>query len=84
MALAEIYTNPGEISATLLKLFTPEEPQMSPEEEAMMQGGMGGPPGMPPGGAPPGGAPQSSPESMQTILSMIEGQGGGVQSVARV
>jgi len=79
MALAEIYTNPGEISATLLKLFTPEEPQMTAEEEAMAQAGMGGPPGM-----PPGGAPQSSPESMQTILSMIEGQGGGVQSVARV
>ncbi|MEN8233789.1 MAG: hypothetical protein ABFR89_02560 [Actinomycetota bacterium] len=78
LALAEILDNPSNTAETLLKLFTPQEPQMSPEEEAMAQmGGMGGAP-------PPGGGMGGGPESVQTILSLMEGQGGGVQTVAQV
>ena len=43
MALVEILQNPGQTTDTLVKLFTPQEPEMSPEEAAMMAGGgMGG------------------------------------------
>jgi len=82
MALAEIYKNPGDISKTLDKLFTPQEPQMSPEEQAMAAG-MGGMGAQMPGG-PGGEMGQTTPESMQTILSLMEGQAGGAQTVARI
>ena len=53
---------------------------MSPEEAAMAQGGLGGPPGM--GG--PGLEANSPPPDVQTILSRLTGGGqaeGGAQTV---
>jgi len=80
VALIEIMQKPGGVSDTLAKLFTPQEPQMSPEEEAMMaQGGMGGP-GGPPGESTEGGPPPA----VQTILAQMESAGGGVQSVGQM
>ena len=77
MALVEILDDPSGAVTTLKKIFTPQEPQMSPEEEAMMaQGGMGG------------GAPQAveggPPPAVQTILAQMESAGGGVQSVGQM
>jgi hypothetical protein len=77
LALAEILKTPAKIDETLTKLFTPEKPDMSPEEQAMIQGAMA----MGPGG--PGGEIAPQPEPVQTILSQIEAQGGGAQTVAR-
>ena len=75
MALVEIMDKPGEAVTTLKKLFTPQDPQMSPEEEAMMaQQGQGGPEGME-GGPPP---------AVQTVLAQMESPGGGVQSVGQM
>jgi len=82
MALNEIYKNPSGISATLDELFDPKQPEMSLEEQAMAQGG-GGMAGQMPGG-PGAEMGQTSPESMQTILSLMEGQSGGAQTVARI
>jgi len=78
VALIEIMQKPGGVSDTLAKLFTPQEPQLSPEEEAMMgaQGGMGGPPGESTEGGPP--------PAVQTILAQMESAGGGVQSVGQM
>jgi len=76
MALVELYTKPGEAKKTLVKFYTPEEPQMSPEEVAMAQGL--GPPGMGPGGP----APEGPAPPIQTILAQMEAEGGGAQTVA--
>lgn len=76
LALTEILERPSTSTKTLLKLFTPEEPQMSPEEEAMMAQGMG------PGG--PEGATGQPPPAVQTILAQMESAGGGVQSVGQM
>ena len=76
MALVEIFDKPSDTAKTLKKLFTPEEPQMSPEEQAMAQGGPGGPGG-------PGGQ-MGPPPAVQTILSQMEAPGGGVQSVGQM
>ena len=78
MALVEIMDAPKETMTTLKKLFTPQEPQMSPEEEAMMQQG-GGPPGA--GGEGIEGGP---PPAVQTVLAQMESAGGGVQSVGQM
>jgi hypothetical protein len=82
MALIEINKNPGNIEVIMDKLFTAEEPQMSPEEMAMM--GAGGMPGGPGG---PGGelAPPGPPPAVQTALTQLEapGGGGGIQTVGR-
>jgi hypothetical protein len=72
MALTSILDKPSDTNTTLKKLFTPEEPQMSPEEMAMMQGG--GQQGIE-GGPPP---------AVQTILAQMEAEGGGVQSVGQM
>lgn len=37
MAVVEIYKNPDDMQTIMNKYFTPEEPQMSPEEMALMQ-----------------------------------------------
>ena len=75
MALVEIMDEPKEVVTTLKKLFTPQEPQMSPEEEAMMQQqGMG----------EPEGAATGPPPAVQTILAQMEAEGGGVQSVGQM
>ncbi len=81
MALIDILDKPADTVKTLKKLFTPQEPQMSPEEAAMMQGGMGGPPGM---GGPGGGMEGAPPPAVQTILSQMETPGGGAMSVGQM
>ena len=79
-ALVEIMEKPQNMTAILIKYFTPKEPQMSPEEQmAMMQmqaqGQGGGPPGM--GGQPP---------PVGTVMGRIMGgqAEGGVQQVAQI
>ena len=71
MALVEILNKPAEINETLMRLFTPQEPQMSPEEEAMI--GAGAP-----------GEQVGPPPAVQTILAQMESPGGGVQSVGQM
>jgi len=77
LALTEILKDPAAAQTTLVKLFTPEEPQMSPEEEAMM---MGQGPGQPGAGA----EEMGPPPAVQTILAQMESAGGGVQSVGQM
>jgi hypothetical protein len=77
-ALVEIMDKPEDKAEILKKYFTPQEPEMSPEEEAfaqppMMPGAEGMPPGMPP--------------PISTAMSRIEGGGAaeaGVQTVGRL
>jgi hypothetical protein len=79
-ALVEIVAKPQDTNKILLKYFTPQEPEMSPEEQmAMMQlqaGGQGQGQG-PMGGPPP---------PVSTVMSRIMGgqAEGGVQQVARI
>lgn len=83
MALVSILKDPSEAVEVLVKLFTPEEPQMSPEEMMMAQGGpMGGMPGMEGGMVGEGGPPPA----VQTILAQMEGESGqgGVMSVGQM
>lgn len=70
MVLVEIAETPQDRMEILKKFFTPQEPQMSPEEEAMAQMGMGG------------GMEIGPPPSVQSILSQLE-QGGGVKGGAQ-
>jgi hypothetical protein len=76
LVFAEIFKDPDEAGTTLTKFFTPEEPQISPEEEEFLGQG-GGPPG----------AGQQLPD-VQTVLSQLsqggDVGGGGVQTVGRV
>ena len=79
MALVEILDKPSGTVITLKKIFTPQEPQMSPEEQQMAQGGgMGG----------PGDASTGPPPAVQTVLAQIESESeggrGGVQSVGQM
>ncbi len=76
MALVEILDEPSGTITTLKKIFTPQEPQMSPEEAAMAQGG-----GM---GGPGGDASTGPPPAVQTVLAQMEAAGGGVQSVGQM
>jgi len=78
MALVEILDSPSDAIETLKKLFTPQEPQMSPEEQAMAQGGPGGPGG-------PEGLQAGRPPAVQTVLAQMEtpGGGGGAMTVGR-
>jgi len=53
MAAIAIYEYPNEVTEIMKQFYTPEEPQMSPEQEALIQqqmaqamGGQGGPPTM--------------------------------------
>jgi len=74
MALIEINQHPDKKEQVLLKFFTPQEPQMSPEEEQFVQG---------PGGPE---IPGDS-RSVSTVLSRLEQSGateGGVQTVGRL
>jgi hypothetical protein len=82
MALVEILDKPSGAVTTLKKIFTPEEPEMSPEEAAMAgMGGPGGMPGMPPGAEQLQGGP---PPGVSTILSQMESPGGGAQTVGQM
>ena len=87
MALVEIMDSGKNAPKTLKKLFTPQEPEMSPEEMAMAGAG-GMPPGMPPGmpGAPPGGGGLEGgpPPGVSTILSQMESPGGGAMTVGQM
>ncbi len=87
MALVEIMDKGSKTKETLKKLFTPQEPEMSPEEAAMAGGG-GMPPGMPPGIGGPGGGAEGleggPPPAVQTILSQLEAPGGGAMSVGQM
>ena len=79
LSLVQIMNHPAETNNILAKFFTPDEPQMSAEEEQFAQPPM---PGMP-GGAMPEGAPPDA----QTVLSrlMLGGEvAGGAQTVAPV
>ena len=76
LALVELNAKPDQAQAILRKFFTPQEPQMTPEEQAMAAGQPAGPPGselnLGPG------------PTVQTVLSEMEqtgGVGGGVQTV---
>lgn len=76
LALVELNQKPDQLDRILTKFFTPQNPQPSPEEEAMM----GGAPGAPGPEVPVGGPP-----TVQTVLSELEASGvtgGGVQTVA--
>lgn len=73
MALVEIVDRPQDTIKILKKFFTPQEPQMSPEEQMMAAGA--GEAGMGLSGPPP---------DVQTVLSRLTGGGqaeGGVQTV---
>jgi hypothetical protein len=48
MAVIEIYKNPDDMQSILNKFYTPEEPQLSPEEQALM--GQMAPPDLTQGG----------------------------------
>jgi hypothetical protein len=82
-ALVEIVDKPQNATKILLKYFTPQEPEMSPEEQmamAQMMGqgqGMGGGPQGPMGGQPP---------PVGTVMGRIMGgqAEGGVQQVAQI
>lgn len=78
-ALIQIMDKPSSTTETLKKLFTAEEPQMSPEEMALAQGGVPGIPGGPGAEALPSGPPPP----VQSILAQLEGQGGGAQTVGQ-
>jgi len=80
MALVEIMDDPDKLIEILKKFFTPQEPQMSPEEEAMAQAQGGGGQGGPPSLELPGVAP-----TIQTVLSEMSTAGdtrGGAQTVS--
>jgi hypothetical protein len=80
MALIELYKDPDDIDNILTKYFTPQEPQLAPEEEAFL--GQGAPNPLDAqfggGGAPPG---------VSTVLSRLELGGsaeGGAQTVTTI
>lgn len=73
-ALAEILQNPDQARSIVLKFFTPEEPELSPEEQQFLASQQGGAPGGP-------------PPDIATVLSRLEAGGGidaGVQTVGRL
>jgi len=72
LTLSEMYQNPGDFEDILAKFFTPQEPQMSPEEEQLV-GAAAGVPGQ-----------QGPIPDVRTSLTRLtqEGQAeGGVQTV---
>jgi hypothetical protein len=74
LILANIFKNPDNAGRELAKFFTPQEPEIPPEEEAFLdesQGGLQGPP----------------PDVMTALSQLSQGggtQGGGVQTVGRM
>ena len=82
LALVEIYQSPDRMPEILAKFFTPEDPEMSPEEQMFLQQALAG---AAMGGG--GGAPGGQPPDVTTVLSRLEGSGGaegGAQTVARL
>ena len=86
MALIDIRANPAQMDLHLRKFYTPESPEMTPDQMGMIDQAMaaaaGGAGGMPPGGP---GAP-GSPPPVSSILNQIEAGGSeaGMQTVTRV
>ena len=75
MALIDILTNPSKFDDHLLKYFTPEPPQMSPDQQAFAGAQSQGPQ-----------YPTTSPD-VATVLSRLESNGNidaGVQTVGRL
>jgi hypothetical protein len=73
MVLVQIMDKPDQTIAILKKFFTPEQPEMSPEEQAMAQQG-----------APGEEMAIGPPPSVQSVLTELEASGvtgGGVQTV---
>ena len=83
LALVEIYQQPDQMPEILAKYFTPDEPEMSPEEQMFLQQALAGQMGGGGGGQIPG----QQPPDVTTVLSRLEGSGaaeGGVQTVGRL
>lgn len=82
-AMVEIMEEPRRKIEILKKFFTPQEPEMSPEEQAMMAAA-----GMPAVGGGPGGPEGlTGPEPVSTVMSRVEtGRQGeaGIQTAGRV
>ena len=53
MAAIAIYESPNAITEVMKQFYTPEEPGMTPEQEAMIQQQMLGGQGLPPQAQPP-------------------------------
>jgi hypothetical protein len=68
-ALVSAYTNPGDVEDILVEAYTPKEGAPGPDELAMAQAMGGGGAGGP---APP----------IQSVLTQMEAEGGGAQTVA--
>ena len=76
LLLTKIFANPDKAGEELEKFFTAEEPQPSPEEQAMLQASQGAPPQL-----------GQTPPDVTTVLSQLGQQGGikgGIQTVGRV
>jgi hypothetical protein len=84
--LYQIFKNPSELEEILGDVFDPSEEELMAQQQQMAMAAQGAGPGGPPGagGPPPGAGEGGPPQSVQSILSLIEGEGGGVQSVASV
>ena len=80
MALIEIMEKPAGAVTTLKKLFTPEDPQMSEQEMAMV----GAPGQMPPGMDQMDQLEGGPPPGVSTILSQMESPGGGAMTVGQM
>jgi hypothetical protein len=79
VALIEIMDNPADTHNILKKYFTPQEPEMSPEEQQFMAQAQAQAQGQ----GPPGG-PGEVPPAVTSVLSQVEASGetgGGVQTV---
>lgn len=77
LMLAKIFKDPDNAGREIAKFFTPEEPEMSPEEEAFLQQGQQGQQG----------APGGAPDVMTALTQLSQGggtAGGGVQTVGRM
>lgn len=73
LVLAQTFRDPDNAGRIVAKFFTPEEPEVSPEEEAFLN---------------QGGGQQGPPPDVMTALSQLSQsggvQGGGVQTVGRM
>ena len=78
LMLANIFKNPDNAGEEIAKLFTPDDPEVSPEEQAFLeeqQGGM------------QQGAPGGAPDVMTALTQLSQGGGsggGGAQTVGRM
>ena len=88
LALVELYKNPEKVEEILDKFYTPEDPQLNPEEEEFLGQGQEDPlAGLFGGGGGGGGAPGGTPPGVQTVLSRLElsgGAEGGSQTVQSI